>query len=138
MRESGSGERCHSLWSKGRSLRSIAIIIISPPLVCIFGSARLYACISPVSCRYLTVSLVSRCISLYLAILHQIHCIPLYPTLYVYVYCIQLYPCVSSYIQLYLRCIPLHLIVSHLLENGIWPRILQGRAIIAHSMHIYI
>jgi len=67
---------------------------------------------------YLTVSLVS----LYLAILQQIHCIPLYSTVFS---CIRTYLAVSSCICY----IPLHLIVSHRLKNGIWPKILQGRAL---------
>jgi len=95
---------------------------MSPPLACIFGISRLYfTCILPVSHRilgpwYPAVSL------LYLANLQQIHCIPLYPTVTVSS-CIRIIlPYISSCIciQLYTCCIPLCLIVSHRLENGIW------------------
>ena len=64
------------------------------------------------SCLYLTVSLVSRCIPVF----SHFAADPLYPAVS---HCIQLYPYVSSCIQLYL----LYRIVSHRLENGIGPKL---------------
>ena len=71
-------------------------------------------CISPVSCLYLTVSLVSSCIpvSSHFGADPLYHCIPLYPTVLSSCIIRNTYLAVSS-------CIPLYLTVSHRLENEI-------------------
>jgi len=84
------------------------------PLACILGLPRLYftyilpvfhvypACISPISCLYLTISLVSRCIWPFCSRSTVSRCIPLYPAVSVRIKLYSAVPaasrCISSYL----------------------------------------
>jgi len=93
------------------------------------------ACISPVSCLYLTVSLISRvsppCIEIYNHIFCNRSTVSCCISLLTVSSCIRTYLAVSS-------CIPLYLIVSHRLENGIWPKIHSRGGLLRKVLRTYV